>query len=61
MLQDEMKILTREIDAARDRLRKAARKLEDAQGNDTMHGMDLTPISAADVRDILQRTDPSKT
>ena len=60
MLEAEMKILTAEINTQRDALRRAAMKVEKAQGSTAMQGMDLQGVDSKEIRDVLQRTDPSK-
>jgi len=60
VLEHEMKMLESEISTQRDRLRRATTKLEEAMGSSRMEGMELEGVSSTEIKNILQRTDPSK-
>ena len=60
LMRKEMLELNKEINIQRDLLKKAAAACDKAIGQNKMEGMQLNPVSSKEIREILQKTDPSK-
>merc|ERR1712227_99940 len=60
LMRKEMLELDKEINIQRDLLKKAAAACDKAIGQNKMEGMHLNPVSSKEIREILQKTDPSK-